>query len=239
VTGFNVAGNTAGNLRFGGSQTVTTAGLAIPNVTMTASSTITLGSDLNVTGTLNLSTYATTFVGAYDITCGTFMCYTTGGNVAHTFVSGQTLTVSTAMRVINVSVDYTITLKSSTASSDTSLHFDGAASACIVSGVTFTDVNCAHDILNWNGGTLTRTTGIYNVTSTSFPAVADVQSGVEYGGADDASANRLTGTFVVPAAEDVESGVQYGAGGTEFTGTLSVGGGSGGVFVTKQHGIGV
>lgn len=34
------------------------------------------------------------------------------------------------------------------------------------------------------------------------------------------------GTFAVPAEADVENGVQYGAGGTEFTGTLTGGGGS-------------
>lgn len=55
-----------------------------------------------------------------------------------------------------------------------------------------------------------------------FPAVGDVDFGVDYGpsGAD------YTGTLEQPVPADVASGVQYGAGGVEFTGTLSGGGGN-------------
>ena len=50
-----------------------------------------------------------------------------------------------------------------------------------------------------------------------FPDVGNVT--------EDDTVNGSPGTFVVPAVADVEDGVQYGAGGTEFEGTLVVGGG--------------
>ena len=63
------------------------------------------------------------------------------------------------------------------------------------------------------------------IQAASFPAVGDVDQGVQYGptGAD------YTGTLEQPAEADVESGVSYGAGGTEFTGTY-VGGGGGNTY---------
>jgi len=48
-----------------------------------------------------------------------------------------------------------------------------------------------------------------------YPAAADVESGVEYGG----GGTEFTGTFGVPAESDVAKDVTYGAAGTEFTGT--------------------
>jgi hypothetical protein len=82
-----------------------------------------------------------------------------------------------------------------------SLTYSGTAANCKVAGVTFTDIDASGSavaILNWYGGTLTRTVNVYNVTAASFPAVADVESGVEYGGEDDTlpvPVNRLTGTL--------------------------------------------
>lgn len=58
------------------------------------------------------------------------------------------------------------------------------------------------------------------IPSGSYPGVGDVDFGVEYG-----PNAEYTGTLVQPAESDVESGVQYGAGGTEFTGTATGGGG--------------
>lgn len=54
-----------------------------------------------------------------------------------------------------------------------------------------------------------------------YPAVGDVEYNVAF------RSSLLTGTFVVPAQPDVELNVQYGAGGTEFTGSLIVTGGTG------------
>jgi hypothetical protein len=52
-----------------------------------------------------------------------------------------------------------------------------------------------------------------------YPAVGNVQ--------DDDTVDGATGTLTLPAIADVESGVQYGAGGTEFTGTLTASSGAG------------
>ena len=57
--------------------------------------------------------------------------------------------------------------------------------------------------------------------SAYIPAAADVEFGV--------NVDATTGTFVVPAVSDVKALVTYGAGGTEYTGTYSGGGNSGGI----------
>jgi hypothetical protein len=53
-----------------------------------------------------------------------------------------------------------------------------------------------------------------------YPAVGNVRLSVVYG-----ESNEFTGTLALPTVGQVESGVGYGASGTEFTGTLVVGGG--------------
>jgi hypothetical protein len=53
-----------------------------------------------------------------------------------------------------------------------------------------------------------------------YPAVGDVQLSVVYG-----ASNEFIGTLALPTEAQVQSGVGYGAGGTEFTGTLTTGGG--------------
>lgn len=63
------------------------------------------------------------------------------------------------------------------------------------------------------------------IGSPTYPAVGDVDAGVQYG----PNATDYTGTLEQPAITDVLSGVQYGAGGTEFTGTATGGGGGSGV----------
>jgi hypothetical protein len=64
------------------------------------------------------------------------------------------------------------------------------------------------------------TIGALEAQGTDYPAVGDVESGVQYNNSGS------TGTFGVPAVEDVRAGTTYGSGGTEFTGTFA-GGGSG------------
>lgn len=64
----------------------------------------------------------------------------------------------------------------------------------------------------------------------TYPAVGDVDAGVVYG----PTAN-LTGTLVQPAAADVRAGTGFGAAGTEFTGSLVVGGGgAAGAFIPRR-----
>lgn len=207
----------AGNLTVSGAGTITTGGISVGISNLVLSAAITINSagttwvTVSVSGTrtitlasalscTTLSTGATggqtvTFAGAYDITCANFY-HATGSSITTVkFVAGQTITVSTSLFLNGNSASLGAAVQSATASSDTFLHYDGAAADCHVGFMLFTDVNCAHPIDNWHGGTLTRTTGIYNVTQASFPAVGDVKSAVEYGGVDEASANRLTGTY--------------------------------------------
>jgi hypothetical protein len=61
----------------------------------------------------------------------------------------------------------------------------------------------------------------YPPSGGTFPVEDDVEFGVVYGPTDN-----LTGTVTLPTEAQVETGVQYGADGTEFTGTLSGGGGN-------------
>ena len=152
-----------GTLQPKAAGTITMDGLTFPgNVIIANTATYTLAGNLAITGTLTIANSAVTFSGAYDISCDTFSYY---GNVTTvSFVSGQTLTIATAMYLSAVS-SAGATFKGVTASSDTFLHFNGLASACRISGIIFTDVNAAHALDNWYGGTLTRTTGITNRTS--------------------------------------------------------------------------
>lgn len=187
-----LAGSGSGRLRFMTTAQYTSAGKTIVgDIETAASATITLVGDMVCSRYLWL-TGATTFAGAYNIRCGTILTSSGGSS---TLVAGQTLTVDTAIKLAAPSTATAITIKSSTASSDTFIHFDGAVANCSIANVIFTDVNFNTPVINWCGGALTRTTNIYNATQASFPAVGDVKSAVEYGGVDDASANRLTGTY--------------------------------------------
>jgi hypothetical protein len=59
--------------------------------------------------------------------------------------------------------------------------------------------------------------GAFQRARPTLPAVADVQSDVQYGD----GGTQYTGTFAVPAVADVQSDVAYGAAGAEFTGTFA------------------
>jgi hypothetical protein len=147
-----------GNLALSGTagKTVTSSGTTWGAVTIASGAqTVTLGDDL--TGTLlNISgNYGhTTFSGAHDITCDTFR-FGFSQPVNLTLVSGQTMTVSTAMQLYGRPAA-ACQIKSSTASADTFLHYNGTAANCLMSNMMFTDVNCSPAIDNWYGGTLTR-----------------------------------------------------------------------------------
>jgi hypothetical protein len=165
VSGFNLSGTT-GTLAQSVNADLTTGGLQIPgNYTVSGSRSIALKAALDVAGTITFNGATTAFTGAFDATCS-YLCF--GSNqisaMTLTLVAGQTITVSTGL-LLGAGGFSSCTIKSSTASSDTFLHYNGTAAKCKVAGVTFTDINCAHPIDNWYGGTLTRTTGITNRTS--------------------------------------------------------------------------
>lgn len=187
-----------GTLRFGvAAVTLTMDGLTFPgSISFTAfNTTLTLTGNLTITGSLTITSLFT-FSGAYNVTCGILYLVS---SYDLTLVSGQTYTITDFLLIVNAnSIGASIGVKASTASSAVYLNYSGTAANCKIFGRYFTDIDASGSavaLLNWHGGTLTRTENIYNVTAASFPAVADVESGVEYGGVDDASANRLTGTL--------------------------------------------
>ena len=203
-----------GLMNFTASATVDMGGLSFPG-NILAGTTITLSSDFAISGSLVLPSggnYTTTFTGAYNVTCNTLLSRNTNMTTTSNLViqAGQTLTVTNSMilGVTNSVGNSGLTIKSNTASSSMYLNYTGTVANCKVAFVVFTDIDAsgsAQAIVNWHCGTLTRTENIYNITAASFPAVADVESGVEYGGVDDGGINRLTGTLSpdFPAAANV------------------------------------
>jgi len=180
-----------GQLRLSAAGTIKSAGLKFPGTLyLNTSNAITLDGDLS---TVNIrgSNISAVFTGPYDIKCDNlYLIY------GLTLVHGQTLTVTTSMTVNETASIGEI--KSDTASSSAYLVYEGTTTDCVIAGARFTDIDAsdsAQALDNWYGKALLRTANIYNVTSASIPVVADVKSGVEYGGVDDTSANKRTGTY--------------------------------------------
>lgn len=165
ASSFHLAGS--GEHRQNGNGTLTSAGLTIPNYRISGSSALTLADALTIAGAFELAGQLTV-AGAFDIACADFRCGSTGAQ-SHTFVAGQTLTVSNSLMLVTTYPWlYTNTVKSSSASSPTYLDYNGTAANCKVFGFTFTDIDAsssAQGIDNWMGGALTRTSNITNRTS--------------------------------------------------------------------------
>ena len=152
-----------------GSCVLDTDGIVWNNISIASNSvTYTLASDLTCSDTLSfLDGVGVTFLGAYNIACGTFRVdkMLTPTNII--FAAGQTLTITDAISLV-ASPNYLITFTSSVASTSTYLNYTGTAANCKICGIIFTDVDAsgsAQVIDNWYGGTLTRTTNIVNRTS--------------------------------------------------------------------------
>jgi hypothetical protein len=189
VSGFNLAGST-GTLTISTAANIAMGGLTFPgNINFNVfSGTETLLDALTVAGTIFLSG-GFTFAGNFDITCGTLNVR--GNGVTNIFKNGQSVIVQTSL-LIAPGTGYATsnTLRSSTSSSDAFLHFNGAAADCKVVGAIFTDINCAHAIDNWYGGTLLRTTGITNRTSADMATAAQAAKIL-----DDTTISGITGTM--------------------------------------------
>lgn len=135
--------------------------------TISNSFTLTLSSDLTLSGTLQFGTGSTVLAGSYNISCATLRILSTAAGHTITLVSGSTITVTDGL-YINGGDTLTTTIKSSVASSPANLIFSGTTSNCVVFLSTFTDIDASgssQGIDNWYGGTLTRTTNITNRTS--------------------------------------------------------------------------
>jgi hypothetical protein len=160
--------STTGILSINNNATLTTNGVSVPGKLYfdTAGKTVTLGSALTVTDTLRIIS-GTTIAGAYNLTCGELDMFQNSSSRTTIFVSGQTLTVTTAINIAGNSL-YTALVKSSTATSSTYLTYQGTAANCKIFSLEFTDVDAsgsAQVLDNWYGGALTRTSNITNRTS--------------------------------------------------------------------------
>lgn len=188
ITGGTIDFNTNGS-----TLDTATGGAIASNISFNASSTYTLSSDFSTTGSITIQNFQPTFAGAHDITCATLNIGGPQTSKTITFVKSRTLTVTTAMNINSDNADgFTISIVSDTSSTATKLRYQGTLANQKVFGVIFTDVDAStstNPIYNWDGGALTRTTNIYNVDPTSFPAVGDVRSGTGYAG------GALTGTM--------------------------------------------
>jgi hypothetical protein len=158
--------NSASLLQIQGSATLNTNGWTIPHLNiLNATTTVTLNSNLQ-TSVLELSGNNITFAGSYNITTATFYGIVSTASKSFTFVSGQTLSVTSVLNISSNDVA-AVTINSTTPSSSFNFNYTGTSSNCIVVGTIFTDVNAsgsAQAIYNYGGSTLTRTSNIINVT---------------------------------------------------------------------------
>lgn len=188
---------TGGTLEFGASAgaviDAATGGAIASNLSF-LSRTYTLNSDLTTSGTISILDVSPTFAGAHNIQCATLnFGKLQASNRTLTLVATQTLTVTTAISLEASNVaGITMSVVSDTPSTATKLAYTGTNANQKISGVIFTDVDASvssNPIFNYAGGTLTRTTNIYNIDPSSFPAVGDVRNGTSYAG------GALTGTY--------------------------------------------
>jgi hypothetical protein len=161
-----------GVLTLTGSVTINSNGTTWTNIINSVGAvTITLSSALSCTTMLITSYGNLAFAGAFSITCDNLYIYVS--SITITFVAGQTITIVSSLHLISYTPALNSTILSGTASSDIFLHYNGLVSNAVISRFKFTDVNCAHAIDNWYGGTLTRTTGITNRTSADILDISD------------------------------------------------------------------
>ncbi len=184
---FTVSGNTTlggtvaglGTLSIASTSTFTSNSVALP-VTFTISNgvTLTLVGDLTVTGIWRIANHTNiTLAGAYNISVGTLNIYPQASTTVLTLVSGQTLTVTTALNILGTPQG-SGTIQSSIASSATTLKYTGTPSNMFVSYFNFTDVNATGSsmaifVYNSTGLpiTLTRTTNMIKVTTANIGGI--------------------------------------------------------------------
>ena len=144
--------------------------------------TITLTSPLTMTGYLGLtqSNNTETFNGAFNITCGYLYIAPATAGGTFVFTAGQTLNITKGIWALNgptaAGVYSYMTIKSSSTGVPTFINYTGTLANEVLGGVIFTDVYATAttvpfygaSLLNYSGGTLTRTSGIKNVNATNI-----------------------------------------------------------------------
>jgi hypothetical protein len=140
-----------GTLRVLANASITMGTLTFPGSVTLSGYTYTLTEALNITGTLIFISSAT-IAGAFSISCGT-LSLNVSTVATLSFVAGQTLTISTAIN-LSQAMFGAVTIKSNTPGTNTTITYNGLASACKIAGVTFTDVTAsasAVTLYNWYG----------------------------------------------------------------------------------------
>ena len=162
-----------GRLTIFGSCSLNTASISWPYFILNTNATVvTLLSDLYVTNNLCLNYVSAEFAGSFNIHCANFF---ESGSVSFapilTIKSGQTLYVTNSMYMFcglnsTALAVYSPTIQSKTATSKSYLIYTGTQNNSNVTGAAFNDIDASAStggfLINLNGGTLTRCTGIVN-----------------------------------------------------------------------------
>lgn len=186
-----------------GQTSFNTNGMTFNNIVTQGGWLITLLSDLTCVKLSGTGGFIPNITGNYNVTCDELYMSGLANSATFNFAADKTLTVNSLIIIEsnnNQLQPVAFTVKSATPSSHFHLNYLGPLANCKLFGVIFTDCDASGSsvpIFNWCGGTLTRTTNIYNVDGSNFPAVADVKSGVSYAG------GAKTGTYSGGSANDV------------------------------------
>jgi hypothetical protein len=166
---------TGSTLTIGTSCTLNTNGMTWNIITLNGT-TVTLTSNLQMNKYLQLAGSINIFSGAYSITTNILDIQPSAAIItALTLPAGQTLNIKQSI-FIGGQLDYTSTIKSSTPSSPAYINYTGSLANEAIFFQTFTDVYATGptvpfygpNLLNYNGGTLTRTQGIVNVNASQI-----------------------------------------------------------------------
>ena len=168
-TGTITAGTSILQLYDGSTVTLNTKGMTWNYVNF-INTTCTLLSDLSTNTLASNNGNSMTFAGNYNITTGVFKPI---GNV--TLVPSQTLNITSAFYSSGTPIQL-ITIRSTTTSLPTYINYAGAIANEGIAYTNFTDVIATATpspfygpkLLNFNGGTLTRTQGIVNVNGSNI-----------------------------------------------------------------------
>jgi hypothetical protein len=157
-------------------NTISLIAFTNPNITLLSNLTV---SNIYIAGNQN-----TTFIGNFDITCGTLGTTGAADTVSLTLVSGTTITITTSLMIMIADKDSIYTVKASTGSSHVHFNYTGLVSECKISRISFTDIDASgssQSIDNWYGNTLLRCTNIINRTSADLKQTGIINDGASAG----------------------------------------------------------
>lgn len=157
---------TGSTLTIAASTTLNTAGITWNNVTISATSTITINSLLSASGILTLAAAAAsvTFAGSFGFTVGTLTDLHTSSNQI-TLAATVTYTITSAFNAITSRASGTqMTFLSSVGGGQAKIHLAWGATCNVMAGFTDIDASSGQPITTFNG-TLSNTKGIISQTN--------------------------------------------------------------------------